>query len=483
MNARLNAFLAVVFLSSSFAKQTRIIGGYETQEGRYPYAVALTRGGEKFFCGGSLIARDIVLTAAVSTPSLRVLRPHYTLVFISHTIVSLDAFVVPTLSRHRRRAQHCAGGSYSVAVGRHSLSADNRTGEEIPMEREIVHPDWDAYTDEYDFALVLLSRPVRSNSDAEEEEAVVVALNPGDSSLPENGDVVRTMGWGDTTLDDETKVVSDVLMEVDVQVISNEECSAVQGTDGMYTNNYAEYIFPSMICTLTPGSDACQGDSGGPLIIPGSDATQDILIGVVSWGIGCARMFPGVYSRVSLAYDWIKETICNVSSVPPDALCDDLPEPTPEPSHMPTVGPSDVPSRSPTERPSASPTRRPSASPSTRPSGSPSTSPSDIPSVSPSGSPSTSPSDSPSTSPSDSPSTSPSSAPFSSSRNPKKYSTDGNDTTDGSPKNDALKSSIVEPDQRTVDVDSDGDSNSSIQMHSKIVAWFVIAGFLLYATV
>lgn len=119
------------------------------------------------------------------------------------------------------------------------------------MEREIVHPDWDAYTDEYDFALVLLSRPVRSNSDAEEEEAVVVALNPGDSSLPENGDVVRTMGWGDTTLDDETKVVSDVLMEVDVQVISNEECSAVQGTDGMYTNNYAEYIFPSMICSTS----------------------------------------------------------------------------------------------------------------------------------------------------------------------------------------------------------------------------------------
>jgi hypothetical protein len=59
------------------------------------------------------------------------------------------------------------------------------------------------------------------------------------------------MGWGDTTLDDETKVVSNVLMAVDVQVISNDECSTVQGTDGVYTNNYANYIFPSMICSTS----------------------------------------------------------------------------------------------------------------------------------------------------------------------------------------------------------------------------------------
>ena len=87
--------LAYLLLSSS-AKQTRIIGGDEvrngmvlligqlkgrqilkdldsltsqTDEDRYPYAVALTKGTDRFFCGGSLIAHDVVLTAGVSSTS------------------------------------------------------------------------------------------------------------------------------------------------------------------------------------------------------------------------------------------------------------------------------------------------------------------------------------------------------------------------------------------------------------------------------
>lgn len=48
------------------------------------------------------------------------------------------------------------------------------------------------------------------------------------------------------------------------------------------------------------------GDSGGPLVafIDGSPR----LIGIVSWGFGCAKpSYPGIYSRISAAHEWLIE--------------------------------------------------------------------------------------------------------------------------------------------------------------------------------
>lgn len=61
-----------------------------------------------------------------------------------------------------------------------------------------------------------------------------------------------------------------------------------------------------MICAgnLEGGQDACQGDSGGPLVINGT------LIGVTSWGKGCARPgFPGVFTRVPALRAWIDSVV------------------------------------------------------------------------------------------------------------------------------------------------------------------------------
>eukprot|EP00952_Eustigmatos_sp_NYUAD-ZCMA_P012992 51879-Eustigmatos_ZCMA.PRE.1 len=49
--------------------------------------------------------------------------------------------------------------------------------------------------------------------------------------------------------------------------------------------------------------DSCQGDSGGPLF---AAYPTPQLVGIVSWGIGCALDdAPGVYTRVSRFVEWI----------------------------------------------------------------------------------------------------------------------------------------------------------------------------------
>jgi len=85
-----------------------------------------------------------------------------------------------------------------------------------------------------------------------------------------------------------------------VTVIDNTEC------DEAYAN---EAITDSMICARDKGKDSCQGDSGGPMITMEGSGSYS-LIGVVSWGYGCANpLYPGVYARVTRDLPWIKQNI------------------------------------------------------------------------------------------------------------------------------------------------------------------------------
>ena len=66
-----------------------------------------------------------------------------------------------------------------------------------------------------------------------------------------------------------------------------------------------------MFCAGEAGKDSCQGDSGGPMVGTNENG-ETVLVGVVSWGIGCAREgYPGVYARVANYIDWLQETIAN----------------------------------------------------------------------------------------------------------------------------------------------------------------------------
>eukprot|EP01083_Nonionella_stella_P281876 959342_1 len=113
------------------------------------------------------------------------------------------------------------------------------------------------------------------------------------------------MGWGDTDISSASRL-SDVLMNVQVNAISDNECDA--SSDGQ--DNYNGQINEYMLCAKANSKDSCQGDSGGPLVE--TVGGVDKLCGVVSWGIGCASPnFPGVYAKVSQAYSWIEGQVCN----------------------------------------------------------------------------------------------------------------------------------------------------------------------------
>ena len=66
------------------------------------------------------------------------------------------------------------------------------------------------------------------------------------------------------------------LLQVTVPKVSLQSCRSSYGTTA---------ITDRMICAGAAGIDSCQGDSGGPLTY------DDELVGVVSWGRGCAHIY------------------------------------------------------------------------------------------------------------------------------------------------------------------------------------------------
>jgi trypsin len=224
--------------------------------------------------------------------------------------------------------------NFDVVIGREDLNEyDSSDGEIISASRYVIHDKNNEKTFEYDFALLLLDRPVQQQQQQQQDLPSfpqLVNLNRNDS-YPDDGMAVSVMGWGDTGLNP----YPNELQIVDLEVISNDECASMT-IDG---NNYGGSIHESMICTHTEGKDSCQGDSGGPLIMKAADASGDIQVGVVSWGIGCAYM-PGVDGRVSVGYDWIQENACKLSNdTSGSPLCGTSAEPSPQPTQSLDVTP------------------------------------------------------------------------------------------------------------------------------------------------
>ncbi|KAH8357937.1 hypothetical protein KR200_001373 [Drosophila serrata] len=111
------------------------------------------------------------------------------------------------------------------------------------------------------------------------------------------GRVCQVAGWGRT----ERSSLSNILLTANVSTIRHQTCRMI----------YKTGLLPGMMCAgrLQGGTDSCQGDSGGPLVHEGR------VVGVVSWGYGCAEPgLPGVYVDVQYYRQWIEERSSSASS-------------------------------------------------------------------------------------------------------------------------------------------------------------------------
>ncbi|CAG9860206.1 unnamed protein product [Phyllotreta striolata] len=183
-------------------------------------------------------------------------------------------------------AAHCfdTEDELQIVAGTADLT---QKGEVIKVERLINHENFDFETMDNDIAIMKLSTNLTFNE----------KVKP--ISLPENkhiadGTPVIVSGWGSIIPDSD--ISSNDLLEVVVYIVNPEICYKEMGNET--TNN--------MICAGVErgGKDSCQGDSGGPLEL------NNTLVGIVSWGSGCAEpKSPGIYTNVINYRSWIEEHI------------------------------------------------------------------------------------------------------------------------------------------------------------------------------
>jgi secreted trypsin-like serine protease len=123
-------------------------------------------------------------------------------------------------------------------------------------------------------------------------------LAPDEGRLIYPGATFTVAGWG--ALKEKGKSFP-FMTEVKVPIVSNEVCA-----DDKHYGSINKEVYPTNLCAGFDegGRDACAGDSGGPLFTKIDGV--DVIIGVVSWGIGCGRPNrPGVYTNLLAYRDWI----------------------------------------------------------------------------------------------------------------------------------------------------------------------------------
>merc|ERR1711879_43157 len=276
---------------------SEIISGINADRGEWGWQVALRQGG-RGFCGGSILNKDWIVTAAHCVASRRYTR------------------------------------GLNIAVGWHKAAGDSpRDTEEgsssfkfgqdyIPAAQVIVHEKYNRGTQtSNDIALIRLERSIKYPT-GEKSYVRPICLPTQDyedalvkvkSEQTQDATFCSITGFGTTQGRQKPGQDQFKLMEAEVPLTTNEFCT--RAGSGYPRSR----VLDSMICADSPDQnddvDTCQGDSGGPLVCDavatsGRNVNKKYaLMGLTSWGAGCGQKQPGVYTRVTSFTDWIKENV------------------------------------------------------------------------------------------------------------------------------------------------------------------------------
>jgi secreted trypsin-like serine protease len=238
-------------LISAIRLDPRIVGGAPMKFEDAPYQVALIKGyagGRYQFCGGTLIGADTVVTAAHCVDNPIVNKDPTRLDFIAGTAIYPEG------------------------------------GERLKSRAIYIHPKWNSTNNDYDVAVIKLASASTLGQPIQVDTTDIGA-----------GIRATVTGWGATS---EGSRGSEELLGVEIPTVDNTTCNSSPSYNGLITLQ--------MLCAgeRAGGLDSCQGDSGGPLVV--GRGPQARLIGVVSWGHGCARQDKyGVYTRTASVAAWI----------------------------------------------------------------------------------------------------------------------------------------------------------------------------------
>ncbi|XP_007228038.3 mast cell protease 1A [Astyanax mexicanus] len=256
----------IALLSSSGAMESGIVGGKEVKAHSRPYMASLQSDGDHK-CGGFLIRKDFVLTAA-------------------HCLDTSTS-------------EPQAGRKYlEVVLGAYNIKKKETNQQRIQVRKYFMHPNYNKYKKAGDkekvYAVDIMLLKLKSNATL--NKFVKVVELPKKKGKTPASVKCKIAGWGMRKPDKQE--ASNVLFETSVTLLSDSECGRV----------WQNYYDPAcMMCSkTTKDSTFCQGDSGGPLMCN----TKPSGLAIYTSQDECNNpQYPGVYLNISAFLDWIKKVM------------------------------------------------------------------------------------------------------------------------------------------------------------------------------